>query len=207
MKITLVSILLTLTMSCTLLGIRKEETPKYKVLKKENNFELREYESFILAQVEQKGEFQQSAKDSFRVLAGYIFGDNKQNKKMAMTAPVGEALNNPSENINLMTEEQMKFQTWKVTFVMPSKFKKSDLPVPNNSRVKIVEEKKGQFAVLTFKGTTPNKKLISKLKELNSWINKNNLESTQIFWVWRYDPPWTLPFFRRNEVAIQIKSK
>jgi hypothetical protein len=200
-------LLLIVTTSCTVFGVRKEESPKYEVLFKEKKYEIRQYQPFILAKVVVKGEFQQSASDSFRILAKYIFGKNKENKKIAMTAPVGESLEDQS---NISKEAEMKLkdmdlQSWKVTFAMPSKYSKEELPTPVDPRIKLVKESKSKYAVLSFSGGTSNEKLIQKLLKLKKWMEKNNLEATSTFWVWRYDPPWTIPVFRKNEIAIKVK--
>ena len=77
-----------LASSCSVFGIRREETPAYKVLQRAGNKEIRYYAPYIVAKTTVKGDMQQTQGTAFRRLAGYIFGGNEKKLKMAMTAPV-----------------------------------------------------------------------------------------------------------------------
>ena len=81
-------VLLFFLSSCSFFGIQNEEGPKYRILKKDGDFEIREYEPYIIAKTTVKGTYEEASGKAFKILAGYIFGKNKNDKKIAMTSPV-----------------------------------------------------------------------------------------------------------------------
>lgn len=85
--------------SCSVFGIRSEESPKYEVLRSEDNKEIRSYSGYIVAKTKMKGDFKEVQGDSFRLLAGYIFGNNEKKQKISMTAPVSQEKVSESEKI------------------------------------------------------------------------------------------------------------
>ena len=127
---------------CSLFGGSIEE-PSFTVLKKDDPFETRKYDPFITAETYTRGEREKAAGDGFQVLAEYIFGGNKEEEKIDMTAPV------------MMELIDKKNQKWKISFVMPSKYKTiSELPKPNSSQIKFVQNQPQEYIVLVFSGST-----------------------------------------------------
>jgi len=169
------------------------ETPKYTVSKKDGKFELRKYSAFLTSNVEVAAEDHASAGSSgFSFLAGYIFGGNSSSKKIAMTAPV-------------MTT-QAKDGTFRVSFVIPSEYSIKDLPAPNQKAVTFSEMNEMTAATLTFSGYTSDEKIASKIKDLQEWMNKQNLTPSTAPIMARYDPPWKPGFLRKNEIIIGCKA-
>ena len=181
-------------------GIRKEETPLYKVLETEDKFELREYQDFLIAKVKVRESFEKSGSKGFRPLANYIFGENQKKEKIQMTAPVGLHSASGQEYHNLSKEND-----WYISFFMPSRFEKNQLPKPDNADVVHEEIKGGLFAIIRYSGSADKKNFEKKLLDLKSWIKSKNFTQSESFWFWRYDPPWTLPILKRNEIAIRIQ--
>jgi effector-binding domain-containing protein len=106
-------------------------------------------------------------------------------EKISMTAPVGVQQSN---------------QGWKVYFVMPSQYTLETLPKPNNPQVTIKSIPSQKFAVLRFSGLVDEEKMAKKVAELKEWAGNKKLKMLGNPELARYNPPWTLPFLRRNEV-------
>lgn len=178
--------------------MRQVEQPKYTVLSSNENIELRDYEAIIVAEVEVFGERKDAIKEGFKRLADYIFGNNiamstpsinPQNEKIKMTAPV--------------MQEGQKDQ-WKVRFVMPAKYSLDTLPKPNSKEVSILPVAAKRFAVIRFSGLPDNERIKLHLQKLEEFIASEKWQTigNPIFAF--YNPPWTLPFLRRNEVMLEV---
>lgn len=206
---------------CSLVGIRTEETPKYAVVSEEKtdkgHFEIRQYAPYIVAKTRVKGSYREAQSPAFRILAGYIFGANESSQKMAMTAPVTQSASQsasqaPSESISMTAPVGMKKEgsagdeSWEMTFMMPSKYKMTDLPKPKDSRISFAEVPAKLMAVVRYSGFAGDERNLEEATKLKQWI-----EATGRFKVLSepqfagYDPPWTLPFLRRNEMMFEIE--
>ena len=130
------------------------EEPKYSVLKEYENFEIRNYASYLVAEVDIEGSYNKSGNEAFRILAGYIFGDNQSSTKMNMTAPVESEAIQSSEKMNMTAPvfSNKNFNGYTYRFVMESKYTQETLPVPNNSKIRITEIKDRVMAVISFSG-------------------------------------------------------
>ena len=183
------------------------EEPEFISIEKKDAFEIREYQSKLIAQVLVTGTFDSASNKGFRLLADFIFGNNKTNegsKKIDMTAPV--ITYDASEKIE-MTAPVISEETergWYISFNMPKQYTKETLPVPNNPEVKIIDVPKEKFAVITFSGLVREKKYAEMLNLLNEEMKKRNLEPKGPPILARYNPPWTLPFLRRNELMLRF---
>jgi len=192
------------------LSVRNIEEPTYSVLNTAEGYEIREYDSYIIAETTIEGAKDRSdaATKGFPIIAGYIFGDNISENKIAMTAPVNteEA---DSEKIAMTvpvnTEEYEGDGVYKISFVMPSKYTLDTLPRPNDSRVLIREVSSYKVAVRRF--TWLAKEAAVKKQEglLLSALGRDNIETMGEINIARYNPPWTIPFMLRNEVQVKIK--
>ena len=183
------------------------EEPTYSVIEKSGAFELRAYEPKIIAEVLVSGNMKQASNAGFKQIAGYIFGGNTSQKggaeKISMTTPVTMEAGS-SEKISMtapVTMEQSDNQ-WRVHFVMPSKYTMATLPKPNNSAVTLRQIPKRNYAVIRFSGFAGANKVANMTASLEDWMKTKNITPKGKAELSRYDPPWTLPFFRRNEVMI-----
>ena len=184
--------------------------PKFDLLEKSDAFELRQYHPMILAEVIVDGDMDQASNKGFRLIADYIFGNNRsqsgESAKIAMTAPV--TLQPKSEKIAMTAPVTVTSDTdkWRVNFVMPAQYTMDTLPIPNNSQVTLRQIPVRKVAVLRFSGLVNAEKTAQKTKELLAWMALKKLEaSTAVPELARYNPPWTLPFLRRNEIIIQYQ--
>jgi len=193
---------------CSLVGAKTPE-PSWHSVKKDGDIEIRDYDPMIVAEVTTTGERYAAINAGFRILAGYIFGGNTAKTKIAMRAPVTqESRDAKGEKITMtapVTQEASENQNeWGVRFVMPPEYTLASLPVPNDTRIKFLKISAHRTAVIQFSGFNTDSNLSEHLKMLMDWLGKNNIapigEPTYAF----YNPPWTLPFLKRNEVMVKI---
>jgi hypothetical protein len=202
--------------SCSLFGVHSEEQPTYEVLVKKEDKEIRKYQSHIVAKTTIQGTFEEAQSKGFKILAGYIFGKNKSQKKIEMTAPVVQAPEPSSEKISMTApvviapDEQLQDgktgNSWTMTFSMPSEFTVETLPTPDDDRIKIEKVAPRIVAASTFTGFWSESKNQKKGNELLEWLNQYpqyKAISPPMFA--GYNPPWTLPFFRRNEMLVELE--
>jgi hypothetical protein len=179
------------------------ERPKYQVVESSGNIEIRDYAPMIVAEVDVTGGRRDAIGKGFRIIADYIFGNNTTAQKLPMTAPVTQQ---DSEKIAMTAPvtQQGDGNTWKVRFIMPSSYTMETLPKPHNAAVKLKEIAAKRYAVIRFSGMAGEDSLKRRTKELSEWVDAKNLapESDPVYAF--YNPPWPLPFLRRNEVMIEI---
>lgn len=187
------------------------EEAKYTLIEKDGAFEVRAYDGKIIAEVMVEGDMSDATSAGFRLLADYIFGNNTEasgrSEKISMTAPV--TVENRSEKIAMTAPVAIKSEQkgWRVCFVMPRHFTLATLPKPNNPLVVIKTIASKHYAVLRFSGLVDDEKKQAKEKELRAWLTAKHTTSTGPAELARYNPPWTLPFLRRNEVMMEILIK
>ena len=193
---------------CSVFGIRNYETPKYEVLLKERNKEIRYYESYIVAKTTVKGEFKEAQGTAFRILAGYIFGDNEKKQEITMTAPVVQKPTADSEKLPMTAPviQSPNEEGWVMTFMMPSAYKMEDLPTPKDKRVSFEKVTARYIAAIRYTWFGSKSRNDKKANELQEWLaGLKEYEPISSPMYAGYDPPWTLPFLRRNEMMIEIK--
>jgi len=179
------------------------EQAKYDVVEKHGAIEIRDYAPMIVAEVSVSGDRETAISAGFRKIADFIFGNNVSTQNVAMTAPV---IQEPGEKIAMTAPvtQQGSEGVWLVRFVMPSSHTMETLPKPNNADVLLKEVDGKRFAAIRFSGRPEKESLEKQTRELEAFIQEKKLqpvsEPTYAF----YNPPWTLPFLRRNEVMIEI---
>lgn len=189
------------------------EEPVYRLLEKDEEFEIRQYGPRIVAEVHVEAEFEEAGNRGFRPLADYIFGNNKTQEKMAMTAPVSQqapvqrgrqiAMTAPVTQQSArgnVSEKQI------VRFSMPKSYTMESLPVPVNPEVKIIELQETTVAVIRYSGFWSSRSYQEHLAELRGQIAERGLnEVGEPVWA-RYNPPYMPWFLRRNEIHIPVSS-
>ena len=182
------------------------EKPDYKVIQSEQNIEIRQYEPMIIAEVEVDGKREDAIGDGFRLLADYIFGNNTVQQVISMTAPVQQK-ENQKIAMTAPVQQQSTGKSWLMSFVMPSKYSMDSLPVPNNNRVRLKEILTKKFVVIEFSGTNSNENVTEHENQLMNYIEANQIKINGSPKYAFYNPPWSLPFLRRNEVMIEINQQ
>lgn len=179
------------------------EHPKYQVHSSEGKIEIRKYNSMIVAEVTVQGERKEAISQGFRFLADYIFGNNIKNSSISMTAPVTQQQNQKIA-MTAPVSQLAADDGWTINFVMPAEYSIDTLPKPNNKKVILKEIPSKDFAVIQFSGINSNKNIASHEHKLKSYLLEKgiNVLSDPVYAF--YNPPWTLPLLRRNEVLIEI---
>jgi len=200
-------VLISIALTFTGVAMATEE-PKYSVLEKEPPFEVRSYAPMIVAEVQVEGDLDDASSQGFRLIAAYIFGQNQVNEKIAMTAPVtveDQAAKSAKIAMTVPVGIESKAGKWTVSFVMPAEYTMESIPKPINPLVQLRQIPAVKKAVISFTGFYNQQKVAEKTLELEQWMKVRNLQSTGAPNFARYNPPWTLPFLRRNEVMINLR--
>lgn len=208
MKVFLVILLvLFLIWNISFIYINRVETPKYSVLEKKGEYEVRQYEKMIIAEVIVEGEYDESLGKGFEILAGYIFGNNVSKEKIAMTAPVTQSEDLVSEKIAMTAPVTVYGESgdYKVAFVMPSKFAINDLPIPNDKRITFKEVSDQKVAVRKFGWGRSAKKIKEETDKLFEALKRDNIEIVGEPKYAGYNAPWTPPYLARNEIIVEIR--
>jgi len=181
------------------------ETPKYSVIKKQNEIEIRQYPAYVQAEVVIDEKLYQSAiQKGFGVLAGYIFGNNVSKQKIEMTSPVQAS---QSEKIAMTTPVTVTGESnFTVAFIMPSAYTLETLPQPKDSRVHFKLIPARSLAAIRFSGFFRQDTIQKNKQRLGRWLEEQGIETDGDFIVAGYNPPWVPGFLARNEVLIQIKT-
>ncbi len=182
------------------------EEPEYTIVSKNEDYEVRKYESVIVAETTVNENFEDAGSIAFKILAGYIFGGNKSQTKIAMTAPVNQVPQANSEKIAMTAPvAQTKGQSgFVVQFTMPKGFTLANLPIPNDSRVKLIEMPPRKVAVFTYSGTWSESRYQDKLGTFQEALKKNGLSTRGEPVFARYNSPFQIWFLRRNEIWINL---
>jgi hypothetical protein len=184
------------------------EEPQFSILEKTPPFELRSYAPMILAEVKVEGNLDEASSQGFRLIAAYIFGQNQVSEKIAMTSPVVVEGQTPQSAKIAMTSPvtiESNAGQWTISFVMPAEYTMESLPKPLNSKVQLRQIPAVKRAVISFTGFYNENKIAERTLELEEWMKSKNLQGTGAPKFARYNPPWTLPFMRRNEIMIDIR--
>ena len=207
------------------------EEPKFELVSKHDHIELRRYPAFVVAETFVEGDMDAASGKGFRAIADYIFGNNvavgsaqdKAAEKIAMTAPVTmEPVAAPSQKIAMTAPVAMEpmpavgqasqapqamqgAKRWRVHFVMPSNYTLSTLPKPNNPAVQLREVPAKTWAVLSYSGFNTEAGIQQRSDELVAWLAAQKMKTIGSPQLARYNPPWTLPMFRRNEIMLELE--
>jgi hypothetical protein len=193
------------------------EEPHYEVIVSQAPFELRHYAPTLIAQTIVEGDMDAASNKGFRLIADFIFGNNlaagsEQAAKIAMTAPV--TVEPQSSKIAMTAPVTIEPQSdatsvasakqWRIHFVMPSQYTLAKIPKPNNSAVTLHEVPRKYFVVHRYSGFNTMARVQEKTDETLAWAKQQSLKVVGTPQLSRYDPPWTLPMFRRNEIMVEV---
>jgi hypothetical protein len=192
-----------------IVGIRVgAEEPSYRSERLTDEVEIRRYQPRIAAETTVEGDERRALQEGFRRLAGYIFGGNHSSSRIAMTAPVSQS-STKGQKIAMTAPVSQAAENehgWVIRFFMPSKWTMATLPEPNDARVRLVEVPAETMAVLRFSGIADHRAITARSARLCESLRAQGIQTVGDPVAWFYDPPWTLPFRRRNEVAVPIAS-
>lgn len=193
------------------------EEPKYEVIVSDGAFEIRRYAPMLIAETFVDGDMDEASNKGFRLIADFIFGNNQapgsdQKSNIAMTAPV--TIEPQSAKIAMTApvtvqpesdqEKLAAIKRWRIHFVMPSGYTLANTPKPNNTAVKLREVPGQHFAVHRYSWINTQARVQEKTDETLQWARHKSLQVIGTPQLSRYDPPWTLPMFKRNEIMVEI---
>jgi hypothetical protein len=193
------------------------EEPKYEVIQTDGAFEIRKYAPILIAETFVDGDMDEASNKGFRLIADYIFGNNQvvdsnANTKIAMTAPV--TVEPVSQKIAMtapVTVEPQSTDTniqlakkWRIHFVMPSQYTLANIPKPKNDAITLKEIPSKYFLVYSYSWLNTLTRVQNKTDEALEWANRKGLKVIGVPKLSRYDPPWTLPMFKRNEIMLEV---
>ena len=179
------------------------EKPTYELRFQQGPIEIRDYARRIIAETEVSGERTEAIKQGFRKIAKFIFGANSSSETLAMTAPVEQVLSSATERTNPTASMEIE-EKYRIRFTMPSIYNMDSLPTPNQKNITLIEIEPKTFAAIKFSGRSTHSNLFAHEKLLFDFIRDNKLETNGNLIYAFYNPPWTLPIFRRNEILIEI---
>jgi len=194
----------------SVVGVRHgTEEPTYTAEQVTSRVEIRHYGPRIAAETSVTADEIAARSDGFRRLAGYIFGGNQTRQKIAMTAPVAQ------QNVGVRGEKIPMTAPvsqgangngeWLIRFFMPAGRSLDSLPLPNDQAVQLVAVPAETVAVRRFSGSTSSQAVARETARLKRTLQETGFEPTGAPVAWFYDPPWTLPVLRRNEIAIPVE--
>lgn len=194
--------------ACSVVGIRSgTEEPAFSVVASFGEVEIRRYEPRIAAETEVAGEEEAARSEGFRRLAGYIFGANSRRDRIAMTAPVAQAPAGERIAMTAPVAQSGGDGTWRIRFFMPASYTMETLPIPNEATVSLVAVSEETVAVLRFSGIPRARAVAERTAALlaalqgSPWMPAGQPQAAF------YDPPWTIPVFRRNEVMVTVRPR
>lgn len=195
------------------------EEPAFDLIESDGAFEIRRYKPMLIAETFVEGDMDEASSKGFRRIADYIFGNNQasgadkkttiamtapvtvepQSLKIAMTAPVTMEPQ-PGADAN----SKPSSQRWRIYFVMPSAYTMATIPKPNNDAVKLRELPAKYFVVHRYSWVNTQARVDEKTQATLQWAQQRALQVIGAPQLSRYDPPWTLPMFKRNEIMLEI---
>lgn len=189
----------------TIVGIRHgTEEPSFTVVREVDGVQIRRYGPRVAAETTIAADEDAARNEGFRRLARYIFGGNKGKSKIAMTAPVAQQQSEKIAMTAPVATQRGAGDEWVIRFFMPSKYALAELPTPNDDQVRLVPVPSETIAVLRFSGIASTGAVASRTEELLNTLRNKGIETAGDPVTWFYDPPWTVPFRRRNEIAVPV---
>ncbi|MGQ4006113.1 heme-binding protein [Francisellaceae bacterium CB300] len=192
--------------SCSVIGIDNTPQAKYNTVKKQDDYSIRIYKPLIEAQITvADSDYKTAVNKGFMQLFKYITGANTVNEKISMTAPV--LTEQKSQNIEMTAPVLINGDnnSWTIAFVLPDNYTIESAPKPTNKDIKLIEKPQTKMAVIKFSGFMNKSKIDENTTELIKWVKDNNLEMVGEPMAAGYNPPWTIPFLRTNEVMVAVK--
>jgi hypothetical protein len=180
------------------------EEPKYTVVREYDGFEIREYAPYLVAEVTVPGPAEEAGNQGFRILAAYIFGKNRGERKISMTAPVAQAPAPTKIEMTAPVTQAAANDGYVVQFSMPSEYTLETLPEPLDPQVKLKKVSGGRVAVIRYSGTWTERNYKEHLEKLQRGVEAAGLRTTGSPIYSRYNAPFVPWFMRRNEIWLKL---
>ncbi len=178
--------------------------PKYSVENKTSEYEIRLYASTLVAQTQIDLPFDDAGNKAFKILADYIFGNNKTKTKIDMTAPVAQQPISEKIAMTAPVSQIKNSMGYLVQFTMPEQYKMETLPEPLDPRVELVEVPARKVAVYSYSGSWSESRYKDKLEEFNKALSRDNIKTMGEPIFARFNSPFQFWFLRRNEIWFVV---
>ena len=182
------------------------EEPEYKIVRELADIEVRQYASYTVAEVVVAGPASDAGNQAFPILAGYIFGKNKGEKKFAMTAPVTQAAVLVKLEMTAPVTQTAAPGGFMVQFVLPKGVTVASAPEPLDARIRLREVPPSLVAVIRYSGFWSESNYNEHLAKLQAALRAANLPWIGEAVYSRYDAPFIPWFMRRNEIWLHLAS-
>jgi len=206
MRYTLVTVLVSLFISgCGVLGQRYGEEALYATLFSDGDYEIRLYESLIIAQTASEGGYLPATRSGYQRLTDYVSGNNFAQQTVSVNAP--QAAGVTKSNIELTTPYYEEFLdgVWLTSVAMPEQYSLATLPKPADGSITFETLPRMKAAVITFSGYRSERLITSKANQLLQWVRQENLQAISPPRSVIFDSPLTIPGLRRHEIHINVK--
>ena len=181
------------------------EEPDFQVTRKFDNVELRQYAPYVVAEVVLNATAGEAGSQAFPILAGYIFGKNKGEKKLAMTAPVTQTAAPVRLDMTAPVTQAAVAGGMLVQFVLPKGVTLATAPEPIDPRVQLRLVPAGNWAVIRYSGTWSQSNYQEHLDQLKVALETAGVTTQGEPVLARYNPPFTPWFMRRNEIWLALR--
>ena len=208
LALTTVLILSMMTAGCSVFGGRAAPEPGYETVVSEPPFEIREYPALTVARTSATGDRDAAVRTGFDRLFDYISGANEPARDIAMTAPVMTEPEGEGEDIAMTAPVMTEGDEggWTVMFVLPEEFTAETAPRPTDPEVSIATIPARRVAVATFSGFLDRQSIAETREALADWLADRPDRPAGAWQAAGYNPPWTLPWLRRNEVMVPVET-
>jgi hypothetical protein len=180
------------------------EEPVYTVVRQYQAFEVRQYTPYLVAEVNVPGPASEAGNQGFKILAAYIFGKNKGDRKIEMTAPVTQTPEPRKIAMTAPVTQAASDTGFVIQFTMPMEFTLDTLPEPLDSSVKLRELPGGRFAVIRYSGTWSESNYADHLTQLRQAVMAEGIPTRGEPIYSRYNAPFVPWFMRRNEIWLPV---
>ena len=181
----------------------RTEQPAHEVLIDDEPFQLRRYAPMLVASVTVTGERSDATDEAFGQLASYIFASDREGEEIEMTTPVTQAVRGSDPMVTL-AGAGTDAGRYTVRFTMPARWTRETLPAPANPNIVIEELPAREMAVVTFSGAATDEAVREQGEKLRGFMERQSLLPDGTLEYAYYDPPFTLPPARRNEVMMGV---
>lgn len=188
------------------LPTRNIESPVYSVIEAKSGYEIRQYGTYAVAETYQKGSRKEAQSGGFRELFQYISGNNLTRSKITATAPVVQSTAAGGQKISMSAPviKQGEGDAGRIAFVMPAGSKLEDLPQPRSTIINLRAIPPTRVAAITFSGYASAELIRTNTEKLLAALKRDGRQVHSAPQIALYNPPWTPPFMRRNEVMVAI---
>jgi hypothetical protein len=181
------------------------EEPAHTVTERDEPFEVRNYESYVVAETLVDGVFDSVGNEGFQRLFRYISGDNRTVEKITMTAPVEQEVESAKIAVTVPVKQEQAGGRWRIAFVLPGSYTLANAPRPTDDRVVLAAVPPRRMAVVRYRGAWSESRYGEELAKLRKFVSERGLTEVGEPVFARYDPPFMPWFLRRNEIQIPVR--